>query len=62
MHHLHQPLNQFKDNRKLSVSYRVSHNKVYLLSILISQSPNIAQRLFSTRNVRIDITFQKNYV
>ena len=42
--------------------YRVSHNKVYLLNILISQSPNITQRLFSTKTLRIDITFQKNYV
>ena len=42
--------------------YRVSHNKVYLLNILISQFHNIAQRLFSTRNLCIDITFQKNYV
>ena len=43
-------------------TYQVSHNKVYLLNILISQSPNIPQRLFSTRNLRIDITFQKYYV
>ena len=42
--------------------YRVSHNKVYLLNIPISQPPNIAQRLFSTRNLCLDITFQKNYV
>ena len=35
--------------------YRMSHNKVYLLNILISQSPNIAQRLSSTRNSGIYI-------
>ena len=40
-----------------SRSYRVSHNKVYLINILISQSPDIAQRLFSTKNSCIDITF-----
>ena len=42
--------------------YRVTHNKVYLLNIPIFQSPNIAQRLFSTRNLCIDITFQTNFV
>ena len=31
--------------------YRVSHNKVYLLNRPILQPPNIAQLLFSTRNL-----------
>ena len=42
------------------LTYRVSHNKVYLLNTPISQPPNIAQRLFSTRNLCLDITYQKN--
>ena len=50
------------DKSRLTYSYRVSHKKVYLLNILISQPPTIAQRLFSTRNLCLDITFQKNYV
>ena len=53
---------QARRGRTDIVTYRVSHNKVYLLNIPISQPPNIVQSLFSTRNLCLDITFQKNYV
>ena len=43
-------------------NYRVSYDKVYLLNIPISQPPDIVQRWFITRNLYLDITFQKNYV
>ena len=40
-------------------TYQVSHNKVYLLNRPISKPPDIGQKIFSTRNLCLDITFLK---
>ena len=53
---------EFGSVRHITVMYRVSHNKVYLLDKPISQPPDIPQRLCSTRKLCLEKELCMNFL